>query len=119
MSPYNGVFRLPSDNAQDINLGKITFKATHNGKSETFTSGKIICKTGTSIYQKRHKSFEPFNLKWHYYYMCRTTNCPVVLTENGYISNSFDYGNIISDAKNTEKAKAITRGIVNYFNSIQ
>ena len=75
--------------------------------------------TGTSIYQKRHKSFEPFNLKWHYYYMCRTTNCPVVLTENGYISNSFDYSNIISDAKNTEKAKAITRGIVNYFNSIQ
>lgn len=75
--------------------------------------------TGTSIYQKRHKSFEPFNLKWHYYYMCRSTNCPVVLTENGYISNSFDYSNIISDAKNTEKARAITRGIVNYFNSIQ
>ena len=47
--PYNGVFRLPSDNAQDINLGKITFKATHNGKSETFTSGKIICKKSDVI----------------------------------------------------------------------
>lgn len=75
--------------------------------------------TGTSIYQKRHKLFEPFNLKWHYYFMCRTTNCPVVLTENGYMSNSYDFGNIKNPDKNTEKAKAITRGIVDYFRSIQ
>ncbi len=51
--------------------------------------------------------------------MCRTTNCPVVLTENGFISNSYDYGNIISDAANVQKAKAITRGIVDYFLSTQ
>lgn len=60
-----------------------------------------------------------FILKWHYYFMCRSTNCPVVLTENGYISNSYDYGNIISEEKNIQKAKAITRGIVDYFLSIQ
>lgn len=60
-----------------------------------------------------------FKFNWHYYYMCRTTNCPVVLTENGYISNSYDYGNIINEEKNILKAKAITRGIVDYFNSIQ
>ena len=63
--------------------------------------------------------YRNFIFKWHYYYMCRATNCPVVLTENGFISNSFDYGNIISDEKNVLKAKAITRGIADYFNSIQ
>lgn len=69
-------------------------------------------KNSTDIYRN-------FTFKWHYYFMCRTTNCPVVLTENGYISNSYDYGNIISEEKNLLKAKAITRGIVDYFNSIQ
>ncbi len=64
--------------------------------------------TGNSIY----KSHE---LKWHYYYMARVTNCPVVLTENGFMSNSFDYNNIINDAKNNQKAEAIVKGIVEYF----
>lgn len=69
-------------------------------------------KNSTDIYRN-------FTFKWHYYFMCRSTNCPVVLTENGYISNSYDYGNIISEEKNIQKAKAITRGIVDYFLSIQ
>ena len=46
---YNGVIRLPSDNAQDLNLGKITYKAVHNGKTESFSSGKIICKKSDVI----------------------------------------------------------------------
>ena len=41
---YNGLLTLPSDNARDISLGKITYTATHNGKSQTFTSGNITCK---------------------------------------------------------------------------
>ena len=51
--------------------------------------------------------------------MCRITTCPVVLTENGFMSNAADLAIINNDAKNTEKAKAITRGIVDYFNSIR
>ncbi len=66
----------------------------------------------TSFYTK-------FIFKWHYYFMCRITTCPVVLTENGFMSNAADFAIINNDAKNTEKAKAITRGIVDYFNSIQ
>ena len=69
-------------------------------------------KNSTSLYTD-------FIFKWHYYFMCRITTCPVVLTENGFMSNSADFGIITNDAKNTEKAKAITRGIVDYFNSIQ
>ncbi len=58
-------------------------------------------------------------LRWHYYYMARVTVCPVVLTENGFMSNQFDYSNhISSDEKNTLKAKAITQGIVDYFNTL-
>lgn len=58
-------------------------------------------------------------LDWHYYYMCRTTACPVVLTENGYISNLFDYGRIIAPEYNRQKAVAIAKSILDYFNYIQ
>ena len=57
--------------------------------------------------------------KWHYYYMSRVSVCPVVLTENGYYSNKYDYNNIIDDKVNTTKAEALTKGIVEYFTSIQ
>ena len=63
--------------------------------------------------------YKKTTLKWHYYFMGRSSVCPVVLTENGYITNSYDYKNIISDSVNTKKAKAITQGIVDYFLSIR
>ena len=40
---YMGSFSLPSDNASDRNMGKVTFKATCNGQSATLTSGTIVC----------------------------------------------------------------------------
>lgn len=66
----------------------------------------------TGIYNKK-------TLKSHKYFMSRSSVCPVILTENGYMSNNFDYNNIINDSINTEKAKALTRGIVEYFQHIQ
>lgn len=57
--------------------------------------------------------------KFHKYFTARSSVCPVVLTENGYMSNSYDYGNIINDSINTQKAIALTKGIVQYFLSIQ
>ncbi len=68
--------------------------------------------SNTGIYQSTE-------LSWHYYFMGRNSCCPVVLTENGYMSNSFDYANIINEEVNITKAKAITKGIVEYFSSIQ
>ena len=56
---------------------------------------------------------------WHYYFVARMTDCPVVLTENGFMSNQTDHSGIISDNVNTLKAKAITKGIVKYFKSIK
>ncbi len=56
---------------------------------------------------------------WHRYFMGRATYSPVVLTENGYMSNSYDYANIVNEEYNVAKAKALTRGIIDYFWSIQ
>lgn len=66
----------------------------------------------TGIY-KKHK------LYWHYYYMARCSYCPVVLTENGFISSSFDYANIINQDISLKKAKALAKGVADYFLSIK
>ena len=58
-------------------------------------------------------------VKWHYYYMARSTVCPVVLTENGYMSNKQDFNEIIDETTNNRKVVAITKGIVEYFKSIR
>lgn len=55
-------------------------------------------------------------IRWHYFYLARMTTCPVVLVENGFMSNQFDYSHISNDSKNTQKANAITQGIIDYFN---
>ena len=57
-------------------------------------------------------------LNWHYYYMARVTTCPVVLTENGFMSNANDYSGILSAEVTDKKVKAMTQGIVDYFNLI-
>lgn len=56
---------------------------------------------------------------WHYYFLARTTVCPVVLTENGFITGSADYSGIISEAVNKEKAEAMASAIAKYFLSIR
>ncbi len=67
---------------------------------------------GSKVYKKT-------TLKWHYYFMGRCSVCPVVLTENGYMTNKYDFNNIINMTVNNAKAKAITAGIAEYFLSIQ
>lgn len=65
----------------------------------------------TGIYQNQ-------SFKFHKYFVSRSSVCPVVLTENGYMSNTFDFNNIINDDINTHKATALTKGIVEYFLSL-
>lgn len=59
------------------------------------------------------------NKAWHYFYLARVTSCPVVLTENGFISSPLDFEGISNDSVNTKKAKAIARGVAQYFKTIQ
>ena len=60
-----------------------------------------------------------YNVRWHYYYGNRISNCPSILTENGYMSNREDFDDILNDNKNEIKAQAIADGILKYFKSIQ
>ena len=69
-------------------------------------------------YTRKTGIYKNYGVGWHYYYMARSSYCPVVLTENGFMSNYYDYKNIISSAKNDAKAKAIVKGIVEYFRYI-
>lgn len=57
--------------------------------------------------------------EWHYYFLARVTVCPVVLTENGFITASADYSGIASASINKLKAEAMCSGIANYFLSIR
>ena len=58
-------------------------------------------------------------LAWHYFYLARVSTCPVVLTENGFISNPQDFTGIADEATNDRKAQRIAQGIIDYFASIR
>ncbi len=58
------------------------------------------------------------NTGWHVFYMSRISNYPIVLTENGFMSNSKDYNNMLSDSWNDKCADAIVSGVVKYFLTI-
>lgn len=58
-------------------------------------------------------------LEWHYYFVARMSDCPVVLTENGFISNSVDYEGIMDYDTNIRKAQAIAAGTARYFLSLR
>ncbi len=68
-----------------------------------------------NMHTKNTGIYKKCETDWHYYFLARSSYCPVVLTENGFISNYNDYKNIINSSKNTEKAKAIVKGIAEYF----
>lgn len=67
----------------------------------------------TGLYSKN------WPVKSHYYYVSRTTSCPVVLTENGFISNKSDYATMVSEDAANKKAEAIAQAVLDYFRSIQ
>ena len=66
-------------------------------------------------YAKQSKVYKNTSLKSHYYAVARSSYCPVVLTENGFMSNPTEYKKILSDSYNNKKAKYLTKAIVHYF----
>ena len=59
------------------------------------------------------------SVKYYPYYVTRLTECPSILTENGFVSTAIEYEKLITDASNETLAQATVDGIVKYFNSIQ
>ncbi len=59
--------------------------------------------------------YQQGNLSWHQYFVARQTVCPVVLAENGYMSNKWEMDRIADAGIMLQKAQALTQGVVNYF----
>lgn len=60
-------------------------------------------------------TYSSADLGWHYFFLSRISDCPVVLTENGFMTNPTDYNNMLNSAWNDRCADAIVKGIVDYF----
>ncbi len=58
-------------------------------------------------------------VKSHVFYMSRMSDCPVVLTENGFMTNKNNFELMIQDEFNDKCAVALANGILEYFKSIQ
>lgn len=91
-------------------LGCFYFNAFSKKASEYVYNQSIA----TGLYKNGTKN----RLDWHYFFLGRITTCPVVLTENGYMTNSKDFSVIANGQAMQTKAKAIARGTVEYFASI-
>lgn len=57
-------------------------------------------------------------IDWHLYYVARLSTCPVVLTENGFMTNAQDLANMMDETVVQRKAESIAHGVANYFLSI-
>ncbi len=52
---------------------------------------------------------------WHYFFLGRVSDCPVILAENGFMSNSTELANMKNNDFNKRCAVAMTKGVVEYF----
>ncbi len=57
--------------------------------------------------------------QWGNFYVMRVSDCPAILTENGFVSNADEYSLLVTDAFNESCADATVDGIVDYLKSIQ
>ncbi len=60
-------------------------------------------------------SAENGGLDWHYFNLSRVSSCPVVLTENGYLTGVSDYKKIKTSQFRIAYIEGMVQGIVNYF----
>ncbi len=85
------------------------FETYHFNAFSQLAAKKIYERTNASGVYKRCA------LAWHNYYVARQTCCPVVLTENGFMSNLDDLNGALDPAVIAVKAKAMAQGVADYF----
>lgn len=77
-------------------------------------------KLAGAVYNKASQHFtNKRGVKWYPYFVTRVSNCPSILTENGFVSNSREYEWLLKDANQETVAKSTAQGILDYFKSIQ
>lgn len=59
--------------------------------------------------------YRSYELIWFYYYVSRQTPCPIVLTENGFMTYPNDVAHMLDENSIAKKADAMVQGIVNYY----
>lgn len=102
-----------ANNSSKLNgFGSFYFDA-FSKKAAEFIYNRTIA---TGLYNQTSNNRN--RLDWHYFFLARVTSCPVVLTENGYMTNSKDFSLIANDDAMKTKAKAIVLGVTDYFASI-
>ncbi len=70
------------------------------------------------LHTKESGAYKSTSLGWHNYYVSRQTACPVVLTENGYMSSAYDLAGTLDETVIAKKAQAMAQGIADYFLAI-
>lgn len=91
--------------------------ATNVNGFEVFYYGPMSQLAATHLWAANRNStiYNSSVIMWHYYHVARQSNCPVVLTENGYMSNAGDMFNTVDPPAIAKKAQALAQGIANYF----
>lgn len=74
----------------------------------------------TQLYNKTMNAgiYADASTSWHYYFVAKQTNCPIVLMECGYMSNASDLADMVDSAVTQRKAQAMAEAIAAYFLSI-
>lgn len=57
-------------------------------------------------------------MSWHYYFVAKQTNCPIVLMECGYMSNPSDLADMLDSGVTQQKARAMAQAVAAYFLNI-
>lgn len=65
------------------------------------------------LYQKSTWS----RVEWHYFFLSRISNMPVVLTENGFMTNPEELQQIVSNDFNDQCADRLVTGITKFYNN--
>jgi len=60
-------------------------------------------------------AYNSSKLGWHYYFLNRISNCPIVLMENGYLSNVEEATNTTDPEIILAKAQAMVKGIAQFY----
>lgn len=89
---------------ESFHFNPYTSAAAHSIYNATLADG---------LYEKTANS----RVKWHVFFLSRVSDCPVVLTENGYVTNRAEYNNMTNPEFNKKCATAMIKGMINYFNS--
>ena len=101
----------------------------NSGEKDSYNGGWVCYytpfskKAAEAIYAETQKSgvYQRTDLYWDNtkYYVGRETVCPVVLMENGFMTNEADYATMVDANAQQKKAEAMAQGTANYFLSIK